>query len=120
MGLLDGDIRAAFGAIFGAFYLDGQLLKRDGDAFVADGKGGGTFTPGSIPIKLQPDNQTRALILDPQRPEVTGTLIVLQAGLSTQIKVEDDIVLGPNTWTVKDVQTDPASSHWICKVQSRG
>lgn len=120
MGLLDGDIKSMFGAIFGAFYLDAQLLKKDGDTFIPDGKGGGTFTPGSIAVKVQPDRQTRALIFDPQRPEVSGTLIMLQAGLTVEIKVEDEIVLASNTWIVRDISSDPASSHWVCKVQSRG
>lgn len=116
MGLLDGGISAIFGSVFGALYLDGELMQSGLDPIYDDagniiGYGGGD----PVPIKCQVDGATWAMQQAAGYVDGDVRLIILRAGLSVEVTTDHRVEVGGKTWLVQSVETDAAASHWICR-----
>jgi hypothetical protein len=111
MGLLDGDIAAAFGAVFGSFYPDGTLHHA---VRTEDDGGSITRTWTDTAIKVQVDAVTESMRAEPGYTERDVRLIVLSHGI-TEPTSEDQITAGGRRWSLGNVAADPANSHWIIR-----
>lgn len=114
MGLLDGDLRALFGAAFGGLYLDGTLHK-DTTTF-----SGGTVTGGFTDVAVKVSRPTAVSQKAVQSGGNVATdvrMYVLQDGLvgvSPEYKPEtdDEITVEGQRYLVMGVNEDPAGTHW--------
>lgn len=111
MGLLDGDIAALFGSVFGGLYLDGTLTKV---TLVDDGVGGYTTTTATHAIKGQTDSLDEEMIAAAGVASNAVKLIVLQSGVPVTLTTDDRVTLGGKEWLISGpVNQDPARSHWV-------
>jgi hypothetical protein len=110
MTLLDGALRAAFGAAFAPLLLDGTLhvLTKDGDGRVI-------LPPvfADVPVKGHRDEIGDRQRADWGIPDRAARLIVLQAGVAAEPTADDEITLAGGRWRIGTVERDPAGAAWI-------
>jgi len=97
MSLLDGALRAAFGAAFAPLLLDGMLHVAAKDA------GGEVILPpvfADVPVKGHRDEIGDRQRADWGIPDRAVRLIVLQAGVTAEPTPDDEITLAGGRWTV--------------------
>ncbi|OWJ68709.1 hypothetical protein [Inquilinus limosus] len=110
MSLLDGSLRAAFGAALGPLLLDGMLHVAAKDA------GGGVILPpvfADVPVKGHRDEIGDRQRADWGIPDRAARLIVLQAGVAAEPTPDDEITLAGGRWRISAVERDPAGAAWI-------
>ena len=110
MPLLDGAIRAVFGAAFAPLLLDGTLHVAAKDA---DGQ---VILPpvfADLPVKGHRDEVGDRQRADWNIPDRAARLIVLQAGLASEPTPDDEITLAGGRWRIGTVERDPAGAAWI-------
>lgn len=113
MSLLDGDIRALFGEVFGEFYLDGSLVSVTN---TDDGYGGYTQTTSTQACKIQVDACTDRQKLEDGYTARDVRVLVLQASVASRPSPGNRIVAKSVTYIVGPTVTeDPASSYWEIK-----
>lgn len=119
MGLLDGDIAALFGEVFGSFYLDGQIITALTEPQYDD-EGTITDYDGRAPVacKVQIDSASYAMRQAEGFVEGDVRLLVLRSGVSIELSTDQQIRTQGKTWLIQSVDTDPAASHWICRARS--
>lgn len=114
MGLLDGDIQALFGQVFGAIYLDGTLHRTtvtkatNGDLSSID---------ADFDIKAQFEEVTETM-LAAGFTDGDVAIIILQSGVSPAITTDDQVTVGGVRYRVAGIhETDPAGAYWLIKGQ---
>jgi len=110
MPVLDGAIRAVFGAAFAPLLLDGTLHVAAKDA---DGQ---VILPSDfidIPVKGHRDQVGDRQRADWGIPDRAARLIVLQAGVTPEPTADDEITLAGGRWRIGAVERDPAGAAWI-------
>lgn len=116
MTLLDGGIRAVFGAAFGAFYLPGQLVTAQTEpVYGPDGEITGYSGADPVPCKVQIDAVTYAMQQADGYADGDVRIIVLAAGLAAPITIDHRIIARGQEWLVASVEQDAAASHWVCR-----
>jgi hypothetical protein len=110
MSLLDGPLRAVFGAAFAPLLLGGTLhvAARDAD--------GGMILPpvfADVPVKGHRDEIGDRQRADWGIPDRAVRLIVLQAGVAAAPTLDDEITLAGGRWRISTVECDPAGAAWI-------
>lgn len=111
MGLLDGDVAAAFSAIFSGFYLNGQLYRsiEGGDDGMGGGSNGGFADPEAI--KFQPEATSQAMRDSPGYIETDKRYFVLAHGVA-EPTTDCEMVAEGKRWKVVNWSRDPASSYY--------
>ena len=112
MSLLEGDLQDIFGAVFGSVYSDGTLNKV---TRADNGKGGGAVSAVPIAIKGQIDAVTEAMRQAPGYTADDVRLIVLQDGVDESPTSDDTINLGGTKWSISNVVSDAAQTHWVMR-----
>jgi hypothetical protein len=120
MGLLDGEISALFGTVFGGLYLNGTLTRV---TIVPDGEGGGSSTETTQPCKVQIDACTEVMRAAPGYGDEDVRLLILQASVTTGGPINSDCSVTPATGRHAGrkfdlhapITEDPASSYWECR-----
>lgn len=110
MSLLDGPLRAVFGAAFAPLLLDGTLHVAAKDA---DGQ---VILPpvfADLPVKGHRDEVGDRQRADWNIPDRAVRLIVLQAGMTPEPTPDDEITLAGGRWRISAVERDPAGAAWI-------
>jgi hypothetical protein len=110
MSLLDGPLRAVFGAAFAPLLLDGMLHVAAKDA---DGR---VMLPpvfADVPVKGHRDDAGDRQRADWGIPDRAARLIVLQAGVVSEPTPDDEITLAGGRWRISTVGRDPAGAAWI-------
>jgi hypothetical protein len=110
MALLDGSLRAVFGAALAPLLLDGTLhvVAKDAD--------GRVILPPSfadVPVKGHRDEAGDKQRADWSIPHRAVRLIVLQAGVPAEPTTDDEISLADGRWRIGTVERDPAGAAWI-------
>lgn len=111
MGLLDGDIAAAFAGVFGGVYLDGMLYRPN--EFTDDGKGGGAgpgFLPGEA-VKVQVDAATQAMRAGEGYVEGDVRILMLAHGVAAP-DTDCECAAGGARYMIETVGTDSAGSYY--------
>lgn len=111
MGLLDGDLAAAFASVFGAVYLDGDLYRPV--EFTDDGKGGGAGGGFSAPepVKVQIDAATQAMRTTEGFVDGDVRILMLAHGVPAP-DTDCEVGAGGGRYMVATVATDPAGSYY--------
>lgn len=110
MGVLDGDITALFGSVFGEFYLDGTITTI---SYSDDGMGGGSPTSTTQNVKLQVDACTERQKLEEGYTARDVRVIALQSGMTGRPNPGDRVTAKSVTYVIGPVITeDPASSYY--------
>lgn len=111
MGLLDGDVAAAFGTIMGTFYRDALLIRR---TITHDGQGGGSSAPSETACKAQLDKTTERLYEG--NTETFQQIYVLQRLNGVQLAdptTDDEIDIDGRRWQIALIEVDPAGAYWL-------
>ncbi|MBW8725444.1 MAG: hypothetical protein JF625_09860 [Inquilinus limosus] len=110
MSLLDGSLRAVFGAAFAPLLLDGTL-----HVAVKDADGGMILPPvfADVPVKGHRDEIGDRQRADWGIPDRAVRLIVLQAGVAAAPTLDDEITLTGGRWRISTIACDPAGAAWI-------
>ena len=110
MGLLDGDIAALFGDVFGTFYLDGTLASQE--VWVPDGSGGGSYQPGTpVVVKYQEDAVSEATrVAGGYSQDDVRFLVLQQPGLV--LTGDSELTAGGRTYLLRTPRQDPAKSYY--------
>lgn len=115
MGLLDGGGSSLLTGVFSGIYPSGTLVRR---TITEDAGGSQTVTDAEIPIKVQTDNVTEAMRQAAGYTDTDVRLIVLTAGLTSDITTNDKIRDSRGTlWSVTMPALDPCGSHWTIRGQ---
>ena len=116
MGLLNGDIAAEFGAVFGGLYLDAKLFRQ---ALTADGSGG--WTAGAIAhhnIKVQEDDLSEVARAAAGYTAKDSRFLVLTNSVPVSFPLDTDWKIAFNglVYSINPaVSLDPAKSHFVLK-----
>jgi hypothetical protein len=110
MGLLDGRLRAVFGAAFARLLPDGTLHVAAKDA---DGQVILPLVFTDVPVKGHRDDVTDRQRADWGIPDRAARLIVLQAGVAAVPTPDDEITLAGGRWRIGAVERDPAGVAWV-------
>jgi hypothetical protein len=112
MGLLDGQLAAAFAGSFNAVYLDGSLY-RPATGWTDDGKGGGPdrgFLPAES-VKVQIDQATQAMRVTEGFMETDMRILMLAHGVAAP-NTDCEVAAGGARYMIQSVGTDPAGSYY--------
>jgi hypothetical protein len=111
MGLLDGDIAAAFAGVFGGIYLDGSLYRPND--FADDGMGGGAGTgfANPEPVKVQIDAATQAMRMGDGYVEGDVRILMLAHGVAAP-DTDCEVAAGGVRYMIETVGTDTAGSYY--------
>lgn len=110
MSLLNGPLRAVFGAAFAPLLLDGALHVAAKDA------DGGMILPpvfADVPVKGHRDEIGDRQRADWGIPDQAIRLIVLQAGVAAAPTLDDEITLAGGRWRISTIESEPAGAAWI-------
>ncbi|MGL4968462.1 MAG: hypothetical protein ACRC67_45035 [Inquilinus sp.] len=110
MSLLNGPLRAVFGAAFAPLLLDGTLHVAAKDA---DGQ---VILPpvfADLPVKGHRDEVGDRQRADWGIPDRAARLIVLQADVTPEPTADDEITLAGGRWRIGTVERDPAGAAWV-------
>lgn len=110
--LLDGGLQGVFGAVFGAIYLDGSLIRV---TLTDDGEGGWSESSVAYPVKGQVDAVTERMRQSAGYTDGDMRIIVLQSGIGIDPVTDDKAVLGGRVWSLADTEADPANTHWVMR-----
>jgi hypothetical protein len=119
MGLLDGQLAAAFAGVFNAIYLDGNLYRMQ--SFADDGKGGGP-DPGfgaAEPVKVQIDQATDAMRADEGFNEGDVRILMLARSVASP-DTDAEVAAGGNRYMIESVGIDPAGSYYELRGRKKG
>lgn len=111
MGLLNGDIAAAFAAVFNGVYLDAALYRSA--EYADDGAGGGSG-PGFMAaeaVKVQIDNATDAMRGSDGYVEGDVRILMLAHGVAAP-DTDAEVAAGGVRYMIESVGTDPAGSYY--------
>lgn len=117
--VLNGGLAAVFGAAFGGLYLPALVHVPAEVEYDA----GGSIVPGvaaePVPCRVQVDGVTEAMRRAEGFSERDMRLMVLAAGLGTEITTDCrvEVLQGPHAglWLVASVARDPAGAYWDCR-----
>lgn len=112
MGLLDGDIAAVFGSVFGTFYLDATLQRV---TLIPDGEGGGTTSSVSVACKAQRDSITEAMRAAGGYTQNDARFLILRSPTVGIITSDDRLDHEGVTWALSNPESDPAGSYWAVR-----
>lgn len=114
MSLLNDDIKALFGDVFGQIYGDGTLSRV---TVINAGGGKNTSTSVDVPVKVQCDACTEAMRAEDGYTTSDVRLLILQAGLTTKITSDDLVFVNDRNerYKVASVIQDPAESYFECR-----
>jgi len=110
--LLDGGLQGVFGAVFGAIYLDGSLIRV---TLTDDGEGGWSESSVAHPVKGQVDAVTERMRQSAGYTDGDMRIILLQSGIGIDPVTDDKAVLGGRVWSLADTESDPANTHWVMR-----
>lgn len=119
MGLLDGDLAAAFAGVFSGIYLNGTLFRAV--EFTDDGMGGGSggrFDNGT-PVKVQIDAATQAMHLAEGFVEGDVRILMLAHGVAAP-DTDCEIAAGGTRYMIETVATDTAGSYYELRGRKKG
>ena len=112
VGLLDGGLAASFGAVFGAYFLDGSLHRQAR----VDGRGGDvSVTWTDAPIKYQPDKITEAMRQAAGYTDKDAAFLVLQSGVSPEPTSAEQMTASGRRWAIASIEADPANTYWLIR-----
>lgn len=114
MALLDGGLRAVFGAAFGGIYLD-ATLHRQGLTF---GTGGDVSAPSDTDeaVKAHFDAITEAMRQAQGYSEQDVAILILQEGVTAAPTTDDEITLSGQRWKIAGpITEDPARTYWLAR-----
>lgn len=112
MSILDGGIRAVFGAAFGSFYLDATLIR---NTLVGDGEGGGTATPVPEAVKVQQDSVSELTRAQAGYAQNEKRFLILQDGVTGPLTGDCELVFEGVTYMLSRPEQDPARSYWAVR-----
>ena len=117
MGLLDGDLKAVFGSVFGPLLLDGTLtpvsMGYDDGGDRVEVKG----TP--VAVKLMREDYSAHTRAVANIPATDVRLIILQEGIGITPTVDDRVTLGSDTYDIVKIAQDPANAAWTMQARLR-
>lgn len=115
MGLLNGDIQALFGNVFGGLYLDATIYRANR---TTDDAGNVSDAETSESCKVQIEDLTERMIEQGDFNVGDRAIIILTEGVSAPPVKDDEIeVDGGARWKIASpiTETDPAGSYWIAR-----
>ena len=107
MVLLNGGLRAVFGAAFGGLFNDGVLHKA---RLTDDGAGGFTAQGTDSPAKILVESLSEQARAAGGLPRDAVILTVLRAGLPADITLDDSLTVNGATYRVIAVGVDAAGA----------
>lgn len=107
--MLDGQLTAIFGRVFGSIYLPATLHKR---TLIDDGEGGYTTTTQDYPCRAQIDAVTEAMRQEPGYDSTDVMILVLEYGLEASIDTDCEITVKGVRRSIASVVNDPAYSYF--------
>lgn len=113
MSLLNDDIKALFGNVFGQIYGDGTVTRI---TLTNAGGGQNTRTETTIPVKVQVDLCTEQMQRADNYTSDDVRLLILQAGVPL-LTTDDEIFVNDRNATYKlmTVGQDPGESYFECR-----
>jgi hypothetical protein len=110
MDLLDGSLRAVFGAALAPLLPDGTL-----HVVAKDANGQVVLPPifANRPVKGHRDELSDRQRADWGVPDRAVRLVVLQAGITMAPTPDDEITLAGVRWRISTVDCDPAGAAWV-------
>lgn len=114
MSLLNDDIKALFGDVFGQIYGHGLLTRV---TMTNAGGGRNQSVTTTTPVKVQVDLCTEAMQRQDGYTNSDVRLLILQAGLTTKITTNDLVYVNDRdeTYKVATVSQDPGESYFECR-----
>jgi hypothetical protein len=119
MGLLDGQLAAAFAGVFNGIYLDGNLYRMR--PFADDGMGGGS-DPGfdaAEPVKVQIDQATQMMRGDEGFNEGDVRILMLAKGVAAP-DTDAEVAAGGNRYMIESVGIDTCGSYYELRGRKKG
>lgn len=116
MSILDGEIRALFGEVFGAIYDDGTLSYT---TLTPQPGGTNTQVTENHPVKVQQDACTEAQRGEDGYQARDVRMFVLRSGLPVTITTDCRISAYGKTWLIQSVATDPAMTYWDLRAREK-
>ena len=110
--MLDGQIVAIFGRVFGPIYLPATLHKR---TMAYDGDGNPTATATDYSCRAQVDSVTEAMRQAAGYTSSDVAIYVLAHRLAVPITTDDEITVKGERRAIASVEQDPAGSYWLCR-----
>lgn len=113
MSLLNDDIKALFGSVFGQIYGDGTVTRI---TLTNAGGGQNTKTVTTIPVKVQVDLCTEQMQRADNYTSDDVRLLILQEGVPL-LTTDDEIFVNDRNATYKlmTVGQDPGESYFECR-----
>jgi hypothetical protein len=117
MALLDGDIAALFGSVFGVLYGDGLLHNgQSGPVYDNEGNITGYGGDDDVPIKVQRDAANWAMRQQDGYSEGDCALIILKEPGDIVITTANEVTDTTGArWKIESANLDAAGSHWLCR-----
>ena len=110
MALLDGDLQAVFGSVFGPLLLDGTMIT---NALTPDGYGGFSEAGTSEAVKLMVEEYSEFTRAQGNIPDTDVKLIVLQYGVDSTPTLDSEITARGVTYSIQKVGQAPAQAAWV-------
>ncbi len=111
MSLLDGDLPAVFGSVFGPLLLDGTLIN---PSLTDDGYGGFTDVSDSTEaVKLMVEAYSEYTRAQANIPATDVKIIVLQDGVSSNPRKGWEVRADGVTYRIEQIDQDPAKAAWV-------
>lgn len=112
--MLDGQLVAIFGRIFGSIYLPATLHKR---TMAYDGDGNPTATVTDYSCRAQVDSATQAMRQAAGYVDSDVAIYVLAHHLAVPVTTDDEITVKGVRRAIASVEQDPAGTYWLCRGQ---
>jgi len=112
--MLDGQLVAIFGRVFGSIYLPATLHKR---TMAYDGDGNPTATATDYLCKAQMDSVTENMRSAAGYTENDVSIYILAHNLPVSVSSDDEITLKGRRWSLQGPNQDPAGAYWLCRGQ---
>jgi hypothetical protein len=116
MALLDGGLRATFGAAFGWLYLDGKLFYSER---TTDAVGNVVQRQCCDPIRVQRLSCTEAMRSSGDYTDKDARFFVLQFGVRGEPDSDAEIAFGGKRWSIVSVEADSASVRWDIQAREK-
>ena len=111
-GILDGGIRAIFGAAFGSFYQDATLIRV---TLIPDGQGGGTEGAVTEPVKVQQDDVSEYVRATAGYAQNERRFLILQSTVTGPVTGDCRLTFEGVTYVLNSPEQDPARSYWAVR-----
>lgn len=108
MGLLDGDLAAAFHGVFSSVYLDATLHR---STLTLNTAGGGSQSFVDEPVKAQLSRTTQSMRDRAGYVDTDQRILVLAHGVD-EIDPDCEITVRGKRWSIANVGTDPALAYY--------